>query len=248
MSISTQLQRINDAKAQLKTKAIELGIVSAEEDIKIDEVANRYNDIAKIEASHHVLTLRDPSFSIPTGYHNGTGIVEIATTDLTVTPNESQQVAKSEEGYFLSHVTVEAIPKDYIGSNIKRVDNIQDNYNIIEGGSQKFNAGYYDKSFTVHATSDTAGDENAFVTRTEGTAEAADLALGKTAWVNGTKITGNVADIGSPDDDSRAKLTVSVTGAETTNTITDSFTAGLYRDGAEVTVDLSQLEAVLEAI
>lgn len=396
MSISTQLQRINDAKAQLKTKAIELGIVSAEEDIKIDGVADRYDTIVKREASdktlepnasveiaagyyasdftvtcpvdvydagdgdielspntltapiaegyyvyggnsarvllnhddvtyledgkkvvnpsretqvitgsnegkaafltevtvnaipdnlqdvsgvtatsatvlegskfvdaqgnvvdgqmpniqgtHHVLTLRDPSFSIPTGYHNGAGIVEIATSELTVTPNESQQVAESPNGYFLTKVTVDAIPKDYIGSNINRVNDIQDNYNIIEGTYQEFNAGYYDKSFKVTATSDTAGDENAFADKTAGTATAADLALGKTAWVNGGKITGTVADIGSPDEDPRAKLTVSVTGSETTNTLTDSFTAALYREGAEVTVDLSQLEAVLAEI
>lgn len=200
-----------------------------------------------IEGYHHVLTLRDPSFSIPTGYHDGAGIVEVATSESTVTPSETQQVAKSEEGYFLSQVTVEAIPNNYIGSGINRVDDIQDNYNIIEGASQTFNAGYYDKSFTVTATSDTAGDENAFADRTEGNAVADDLAHGKTAWVNGTKITGNVPTYETLEDPS-ASRTVYVTGSETTSTLTDSFTAGLYREGAKVTVDLSQLEAVLAAI
>lgn len=54
------------------------------------------------------------SYTIPKGYHSGTGKVTITLEQKSVTPTKSQQVITPTTGKVLSSVTVAAIPDEYI--------------------------------------------------------------------------------------------------------------------------------------
>jgi hypothetical protein len=53
------------------------------------------------------------TFTIPKGYHDGTGKVEIVLEEKNVTPTKSKQTITPTAGKVLSKVTVEAIPNKY---------------------------------------------------------------------------------------------------------------------------------------
>lgn len=59
------------------------------------------------------LTLEEPSYSVPKGYHSGTGAVKIVPETKTVTPTKSAQTIEPAEGKVLSSVEVAAIPAAY---------------------------------------------------------------------------------------------------------------------------------------
>ena len=54
------------------------------------------------------------TYTIPKGYHSGTGTVKITLETKTVTPTKSRQTIVPTSGKVLSQVTVEAIPENYI--------------------------------------------------------------------------------------------------------------------------------------
>lgn len=88
------------------------------------------------------------SYTVPKGYHNGTGSVKIVTEEKTVTPTKAAQPITPTSGKVLSKVTVAAIPAQYI-------------------------------------------------TTTDATAAATDILSGKTAYVNGAKVTGSMKNNGA---------------------------------------------------
>lgn len=53
------------------------------------------------------------TYTIPEGYYDGAGIIEVAHTAETVTPTKSQQIVSGEYDEFLTSVTVEPIPDKY---------------------------------------------------------------------------------------------------------------------------------------
>lgn len=53
------------------------------------------------------------SYTVPAGYHSGTGTVSITTETKSATPSEEQQTVTPTEGSVLSSVTVKAIPAEY---------------------------------------------------------------------------------------------------------------------------------------
>lgn len=87
------------------------------------------------------------SYTIPKGYHSGTGKVQIVLEEKTVTPTKSEQVITPSAGKVLSKVKVGAIPANYIDTS-------------------------------------------------DADAVAADLLADKTAYVDGVKVTGAMADNG----------------------------------------------------
>lgn len=94
-----------------------------------------------------VLDVTTISYTIPKGYHGGTGTVKITLETKSVTPTKSAQTITPTSGKVLSSVTVEAIPDNYIDT-------------------------------------------------TDATAKAAEILDGKTAYVNGSKVEGAMANNG----------------------------------------------------
>jgi hypothetical protein len=65
-------------------------------------------------AISQTLTTTTKSYTIPKGYHDGSGKVSIAIQTKTVTPSKSTQPVTPKNGYVLGSVTVEPIPDRYI--------------------------------------------------------------------------------------------------------------------------------------
>lgn len=63
------------------------------------------------------LTVEDPSYTVPKGYHAGTGTVSISMETKTVTPTTAQQTVNPTKGKVLSAVTVNAIPAQYVDTS-----------------------------------------------------------------------------------------------------------------------------------
>lgn len=57
------------------------------------------------------------SYTIPKGYHSGTGTVSITTEEKTATPTKSVQTVTPTTGKVLTKVTVNAIPSNYMDTN-----------------------------------------------------------------------------------------------------------------------------------
>ena len=60
------------------------------------------------------LSTSETSYTIPQGYHNGSGTVSITPETKTATPTKEQQTVTPTAGSVLSSVTVEPIPEKYI--------------------------------------------------------------------------------------------------------------------------------------
>ena len=60
------------------------------------------------------LTAVDASYTVPQGYHSGTGTVSIDPETKTATPTAEQQTITPSAGKVLSSVTVDAIPAQYV--------------------------------------------------------------------------------------------------------------------------------------
>lgn len=125
-------------------------------------------------------------YTIPSGYHNGSGKVQITLEEKSVTPTKSAQTITPTSGKVLSKVIVGAIPDNYIDTS-------------------------------------------------DATAAAANILLDKTAYVNGVKVTGTMANNGA--------MSKTMDGLTTTSV---SIPAG-YTSGGTVSLT-SDIEDALAAI
>ena len=64
-------------------------------------------------AVNKTLDVNATSFTVPVGYHDGSGVVQIATETKSVTPTKSDQDITPSSGKVISKVTVAAIPDAY---------------------------------------------------------------------------------------------------------------------------------------
>lgn len=73
-----------------------------------------------IGAASSVLDTSHTNYTIPSGYHNGSGVVSLVTETKSVTPTTSSQNITPTSGKVLSSVTVAAIPSQY--QDVSNVD------------------------------------------------------------------------------------------------------------------------------
>lgn len=101
------------------------------------------------------------SYTIPEGYHSGTGKVTITLEQKSVTPTKAQQVITPTAGKVLSSVTVAPIPDEYIttGDATATADKILDGESAYVGGSKV--VGSMPNNGTVTKTLDTTNTSQA---------------------------------------------------------------------------------------
>lgn len=210
MSIQSEIGRIVAAKEAIKTainskggnltandtidkyaeavEAIEQGVDTSDAtatagDILIGNTA--YVDGEKLSGSmtnngavSKTLTPSETSYTVPKGYHNGAGKVQIVTETKTATPTKSTQNVTPSSGKVLSKVTVNPIPAAYITTN----DATAAAEDIRAGKTAYVNGTKLTGTYVPDEGLDTS----------DATAQAGDILAGKTAYVDGEKITGTL--------------------------------------------------------
>lgn len=257
MSISTEITRIQSARNKIRTKLVELGLVTTTD--KLDILASAIEGIINRGAVSAQVQEGD-TYTIPKGYHNGSGTVSgvsgggnYSLQSKTVTPTKQQQNVTPDSGYYgLSDVTVNPIPSNYQDTSVVTAgaDDVLANKiivdadgNIITGtmpnngavsktldannGNQIYTVpkGYHSgtgsvkivletKSITPTKSSQdvtpTSGKvlskvtvgaiPDNFIDTTDADAVATDILADKTAYVNGVKVTGTMPNNGGITD------------------------------------------------
>lgn len=85
MSVSEQISRIQGETNDLRTKLVSLGL--AESTAKLADCVTAVEGIADNGAVSKTLDAAAKSYTVPAGYHNGSGTVNIVTEEKTVTAN-----------------------------------------------------------------------------------------------------------------------------------------------------------------
>lgn len=118
MSTQIEITRLQSARNTIRTKLTELGL--ADSTAKLDDLATAVEGI-KNNGAVSAQVQEGDSYTIPAGYHNGSGTVSgvggggnYTLQTKEVTPTKSQQSIAPDSGYYgLSAVTVKAIPANY---------------------------------------------------------------------------------------------------------------------------------------
>lgn len=118
MSTQTEITRLQEARNKIRTWEVGLGIATSTD--KLDELATKAATI-KNQGAVDANVKEGETYTIPAGYHNGSGTVKgvagggnytLQTKKITPT-KEQQSVVPDAGNYGLSSVTVEAIPENY---------------------------------------------------------------------------------------------------------------------------------------
>ena len=115
---SAEVLRLQTARNDLRSKAVELGI--ADNTADLDTLAEAYETIAN-KGAVSATVKEGETYTIPAGYHNGSGTVSGVSgggnynlQSKTATPTKAQQNITPDSGYYgLSDVTIAAIPAVY---------------------------------------------------------------------------------------------------------------------------------------
>ena len=101
MSISEQIARLQQLKERLRTKLTVLKLASEEN--TLEECVAAVESIADNRAVSQKLDTTTASYTVPAGYHNGSGTVSVELEEKTVTANG---VVTPTAGKVLSKITV----------------------------------------------------------------------------------------------------------------------------------------------
>lgn len=118
MSVATYINSIESSRNTIRNKLVELGLVAST--AKLDALAAAIEDIVN-QGAVSVTVQEGSTYTIPKGYHNGSGTVSgvsgggnYTLQSKTATPTKKQQNITPDGGYYgLSDVTVGAIPEAY---------------------------------------------------------------------------------------------------------------------------------------
>lgn len=118
MSTQTEITRLQTARNKLRTWLVGLGLAASTD--KLDALTDKAAAI-KNQGAVDANVKEGESYTIPAGYHNGSGTVKGVSGGgnynlqaKTVTPTKEQQSVTPDQGYYgLSGVTVGAIPENY---------------------------------------------------------------------------------------------------------------------------------------
>ncbi len=118
MSTTTEITRLQNARNAIRTKLVELGL--AQSTSKLDALATAVEGIDN-RGAVNAQVQEGATYTIPKGYHNGSGVVSgvagggnYTLQEKSVTPTKAQQNVTPDSGYYgLSGVTVAAIPSNY---------------------------------------------------------------------------------------------------------------------------------------
>lgn len=118
MSTQTEITRLQNARNKIRTWLVGLGLATSTD--KLDELATKAA-VIKNQGAVDANVKEGETYTIPAGYHNGSGTVKgvagggnytLQTKKITPT-KEQQSVVPDAGNYGLSSVTVEAIPENY---------------------------------------------------------------------------------------------------------------------------------------
>lgn len=111
MSVATEIERLQGLKTRLRTKLISmLGISST---ASLDDCITAVEEIAEKGGVSASLDTSTTSYTVPAGYHDGSGKVFITLESKSVTPTTTVQEITPTSGKVLSKVTVSKIPANY---------------------------------------------------------------------------------------------------------------------------------------
>lgn len=118
MSTQTEVTRLQTARNKIRTWLVGLGLAASTD--KLDALADKAAAI-KNQGAVDANVKEGESYTIPAGYHNGSGTVKGVSGGgnynlqaKSVTPTKEQQSITPDQGYYgLSGVTVGAIPENY---------------------------------------------------------------------------------------------------------------------------------------
>ena len=119
MSVSTYIASIEASRNAIRNKLVELGMAASSD--KLEKLALAIENIIN-QGAISVTVKEGDTYTIPKGYHNGSGTVSgvgggggnYILQSKTATPTKSQQNITPDSGYFgLSDVTIAAIPEAY---------------------------------------------------------------------------------------------------------------------------------------
>lgn len=118
MSTQTEITRLQTARNTIRTKLVDLGLATST--AKLDALATAIEGI-KNNGAINAQVQEGSTYTIPAGYHNGTGVVagvagggNYTLQEKSITPTKAQQSVTPDSGYYgLSGVTVAAIPANF---------------------------------------------------------------------------------------------------------------------------------------